>query len=359
MLLICLQKLDMLLSYKREDYVNYCCIKKLSIRVNTKILRSKKIVVNVDGLKVLDATLRDGGLVNDFYFTDEFVKNVYVANVAAGVDYMEFGYRADKKQFDPEKFGKWKFSSDEDIRAVVGNNPTNMKISIMADVGRCDYKNDIGPKSESPVDLIRIATYIHTISEAIEMIEYVASLGYETTCNIMAVSTCTADQLSKALEQLAQTPVLGVYIVDSYGALYPKQVRKLTRLYHEKLAPFGKLVGMHAHNNQQCAFANTIEAKDMGAKLLDATTYGMGRGAGNCHLEALLGYLNGKKYHVEPTLDLVRCSMLPLKEQGIEWGYNTAYLITGLTNQHPRDAIGATKVNNTDFREQFRYHSYE
>ncbi len=316
-------------------------------------------MVNVDGIRVLDATIRDGGLVNDFYFSDDFVKSVYVANVAAGVDYMEFGYRADKKQFDQNKFGKWKFSSDEDIRSIVGDNPTNMKISIMADVGRCDYKNDLRHKCESPVDLVRVATYIETIPEAIEMIEYAHEMGYETTCNLMAVSKCTAEQLSEALEILAKTPILAVYIVDSYGALYPKQIRKLTRLYHDKLAPVGKFVGIHTHNNQQCAFANTIEAKDLGARFLDATTLGMGRGAGNCHLEALLGYLNGKKYHVEPILDLVRYSLLPLKDQGIEWGYNTSYLITGLTNQHPRDAIGATRVKNVDFREQYRYHSYE
>ena len=28
-------------------------------------------------IKVMDATLRDGGLVNDFYFTDDFVKALY------------------------------------------------------------------------------------------------------------------------------------------------------------------------------------------------------------------------------------------------------------------------------------------
>ena len=56
---------------------------------------------------VLDATLRDGGLVNDFYFTDDFVRDLYKTNLEAGVDYMEFGYRADKKQFDVNKFGKW------------------------------------------------------------------------------------------------------------------------------------------------------------------------------------------------------------------------------------------------------------
>ena len=40
-------------------------------------------------VRVVDCTIRDGGLVNDFFFTDEFVKKLYAANVAAGVDYME------------------------------------------------------------------------------------------------------------------------------------------------------------------------------------------------------------------------------------------------------------------------------
>ena len=48
-----------------------------------------------EDVRVLDATLRDGGLVNDFYFTDDFVYDLYKANLAAGVDYMEFGYRAE------------------------------------------------------------------------------------------------------------------------------------------------------------------------------------------------------------------------------------------------------------------------
>ena len=47
-------------------------------------------------IKVLDATIRDGGLVNDFYFDDEFIRDLYKANVDAGVDYMEFGYKASR-----------------------------------------------------------------------------------------------------------------------------------------------------------------------------------------------------------------------------------------------------------------------
>ena len=121
-------------------------------------------------IQVLDATIRDGGLVNDFYFTDEFVKALYEANLKAGVDYMEFGYKASKEMFDVEKFGKWKFCDEEAIRSIVGENNTEMKISVMADVGRCDYKTDIIDRADSVIDMIRVATYINTMPAAIEMI---------------------------------------------------------------------------------------------------------------------------------------------------------------------------------------------
>ena len=100
-------------------------------------------------IKVVDCTLRDGGLVNNFEFTDEFVTALYKTNIKSGVDYMEFGYRASREQYDPSKYGKWKFCREEDLRAIVGNNISDMKISVMADVGRCDYKTDFLPKAES------------------------------------------------------------------------------------------------------------------------------------------------------------------------------------------------------------------
>ena len=77
-------------------------------------------------VRVIDATLRDGGLVNDFYFTDEFVTALYKTNIKAGVDYMEFGYKASREMFDENKFGKWKFCRDDDIRAIVGENDTDL-----------------------------------------------------------------------------------------------------------------------------------------------------------------------------------------------------------------------------------------
>ena len=123
-------------------------------------------------IKLLDATIRDGGLVNNFGFSDEFVKELYKTNIKSGVEYMEFGYKASKELFDVNGFGKWKFCDEEDIRAIVGENDSPLKLSVMADVGRCDFKKDILPKSESVIDMIRIATYTHQMPGALEMINY-------------------------------------------------------------------------------------------------------------------------------------------------------------------------------------------
>ena len=116
-----------------------------------------------ESVKVVDATLRDGGLVNDFRFTDSFVRALYQTNLKAGVDYMELGYKADKTMFSTDDFGPLKFCDEDYLRQVIGENDTALKLAVMADVGRCDYKNDISDRSESIVDLIRVATYIHGV----------------------------------------------------------------------------------------------------------------------------------------------------------------------------------------------------
>ena len=305
-------------------------------------------------IKVLDATIRDGGLVNDFYFTDDFIKNVYKANVKAGVDYMEFGYRADKEMFDVDQFGKWKFATDEHIREIVGDNDTDLKLSIMADVGRCDYKNDIHERSDSPVDLIRVATYVNTMPAAIAMIEDANRKGYETTCNIMAISNAKESDIEKALEMLGKSCVDGIYVVDSFGSLFPEQIRRISDQYMEIADKYGKYIGMHAHNNQQLAFANTIEACAQGVSYLDATMSGMGRGAGNCQMELLLGFLKNPKYKLFPVLKFIEENIESLKQAGVEWGFDIPYMLTGQLNQHPRAAIAAMKEGRKDYTGFFK-----
>ena len=316
-----------------------------------KRAKGRTLMSYAPDIKVVDCTLRDGGLVNDFFFTDDFVKALYRANIKAGVDYMEFGYKASKEMFDVNKFGKWKFCDDKDIRAVVGDNKTDMKIAVMADVGRCDFKKDILNKKDSPVDLVRVATYINTIPAAIEVIEDCTKKGYETSVNIMAISKSNETDLDAALELLGQSSVGTIYLVDSYGSLYPEQARRLADKYLEVAAKYNKKVGIQAHNNQQLAFANTAEVIIMGVSYLDATVSGMGRGCGNCPSELLLGFLKNPKYNINPILNFVEKEIVPLRESGVTWGYDVPYLLTGILNQHPKSAIQFMKEGRKDYYE--------
>ena len=304
-------------------------------------------------IRAVDVTLRDGGLVNDFRFSDDFVKALYEANIAAGVDYMEFGYKADKDIFDEDKFGKWKFTKEDDLLAVVGDKKTNMKIACMADVGRTNVERDICEKANSPIDIYRVATYINTIPSALEMVEHCKKKGYEVTCNIMAVSTASDKELEIALEMLGKSGVDGIYIVDSYGSFYPEQIRVLADKYLEYGEKYGKYIGIHAHNNQNLAFANTIECIARGVDYADATVSSMGRGAGNCALELLLGFLKNPSYKLIPILRFIEKYMLPLKASGVKWGYDVPYILTGVLNQHPRAAIDFTKQDRTDYANFF------
>ena len=104
-------------------------------------------------LKVLDCTIRDGGLINDHLFDKDLVKGVYEGCIEAGIDYMELGYKGSKKLFARSKFGAWKFCDEDDMRRIVGDNDTNLKLTAMADAEKTDYHEDILPKKSSCVAL--------------------------------------------------------------------------------------------------------------------------------------------------------------------------------------------------------------
>jgi len=301
-------------------------------------------------IKVVDCSIRDGGLMNNHQFSYEFVRNVYKALSDAGVDYIELGYRNSKKQFPPEEYGPWKHCEDEDILRVIDGIESNSKIAVMGDVGRVDM-DDVKPASESPIDMIRTAVYVKDIDKAIYMANEFHDKGYETTINVMAISRDQGPELDEAIDQIEQEcKCEAVYIVDSFGALDQEGVQHLMKRFKKNLKT--KEIGYHGHNNQQLAFSNTIEAVIQNATRLDGTVYGIGRAAGNCHLELLLGFLKNPAYNLMPVLDLIAAEFIPLRET-LEWGYTIPYAITGMRNEHPRSAMALRASDDKDNYSQF------
>jgi 4-hydroxy 2-oxovalerate aldolase len=295
-------------------------------------------------IKVLDCTVRDGGLMNNWQFGDEFIKAVYQACLDSGIDYMEIGYISSKKAFDPKVVGPMKFCENKEVRRIVGDNDTKLKLSAMADIGRIDYE-DIPQKKDSLIDLIRVACYVHQLDKAIDLAHHCIDKGYEVSINLMAVSKVIERDLDEALTDVAKSRIKIFYLVDSFGSMYCEQIQDLVRKYKKALP--GKTIGIHAHNNMQLAFSNTITSIIEGCNMLDSTLLGLGRGAGNCPTELLLSFLKNPKYHLSPIYKVVQEQMLPLQKK-VTWGYHVPYLITGSMNEHPRPAMKWMDSENKD-----------
>jgi len=303
-----------------------------------------------DKIKVLDCTIRDGGLINNHDFDHNFVRAVYKAISEAGVDYMEMGYKNTKRLFSPKEYGAWKFCDDDVIKKIVDGIESKTKISVMVDVDRVDIE-DIKPAKESPVDMIRTAAYVKDIDKAICLVNHFAEKGYETTINIMAISRDMGPELEDALRQIEEeSKVNVVYLVDSFGALYQEPVEYLVKKARAILKT--REVGFHGHNNQQLAFGNTIEAIIHDANYLDGTVYGIGRAAGNCPLELLMGFLKNPKFDIRPILDLISKEFIPLRNK-IEWGYIIPYAISGMLNEHPKTAMALRKSEKKENYKEF------
>lgn len=206
-------------------------------------------------------------------------------------------------------------------------------------------ENDILPRSESMLDLIRVACYSKDVDKALALVQTFHDRGYETTLNIMALSNVMENELLEAFELIKESSVDVVYIVDSYGSLDHNDVKYLVEKFKTHLP--NKRLGVHTHNNMQLAFSNTLVAAELGVELLDASVYGMGRAAGNCPTELLVAHLKGTKYNLRPVLGVLEQLMVPLREKE-EWGYILPYMITGALDEHPRSAMALRSSEDKD-----------
>jgi 4-hydroxy 2-oxovalerate aldolase len=288
-------------------------------------------------IKVVDCTIRDGGLINNSKFDLDIVRTVYKTCCDAGIDYVELGYRNSDKMFSRDKFGPWRFCDEKDLRAATeGIDKKETKVAVMQDAHKA-FAEDVLPADESVVDMIRVATYVKDVDKAIALANNATDKGYECTLNVMAISTEGGMFLEEALHQMEEeTQAKAVYVVDSFGSLYSEQVHYLVELFRKFIKT--KEIGVHMHNNQQLAYANTIEGIIKDANYVDGTLLGMGRGPGNCPLELLIGFLKNPKYRIFPILQGIADAMIPLSKK-YAWGYHVPYMLTGMMNLHPNAAI--------------------
>lgn len=283
-------------------------------------------------LEILDCTIRDGGYVNNWDFDEKLVRETYRALSKAGVDYVELGYHGSEKYFDKNKYGRFRFSTAEDVSNVCAGID-GARVALMVDHGKYDIDDLIWYK-DTPVKLIRSAFHKDKVEEALKLLLKVKELGFAVSANFMGFASYTQAERDRVLFFLRDLPIDYAYVADTYGSMFPDQVAEffgpLLEIKHIKW-------GFHPHNNLQMSFADALAAIKVGAQIVDGSVFGMGRGAGNLPTEIILAYLNRQepdKYNVVPVLNLIDRYYTELHKK-YEWGYNLPYMLSGIYGCHP------------------------
>ena len=293
----------------------------------------------VANVKILDCTLRDGGAVNASQFSAETARAVYDACADAHLDYVELGYKDSSRYYSSAEFGELRFCDEDVIKRIVGDNKRDIKIAVMADVGKSDFRKAIVRKSQSLVDMVRVATYAKDMDKAIDIVKFASDMGYETAICIMAVSTLSEKELDNAFTQAVESDADIIYIMDSFGGLTPAGFRNVFMPCKIASHSRGKRVGVHIHDSIMMAFANTIEAILGGADIVDSSICGLGRGAGNCRTEMLAQFA---RKDIRPILECAEQHIEPMRKY-FRWGCEYPYVLTGFANVHPSRAIDSVK----------------
>ncbi|MGW2420089.1 hypothetical protein ACWC0C_12680 [Streptomyces sp. NPDC001709] len=233
----------------------------------------------------LDVTLRDGGYRNNFGFSLDYALHHASESVAAGVEWVEIGYR--KGSFQPKPgVGLTGVGADDYIRAVAEVIPPERICMILHPKNIEDA--DLTQMFEAGVRLVRFCLPSKTPEPGLAMLRKAADIGFTTTVNITRVSQLDRRRLVElaALSEDAGADV--IYLADSNGSLLPDEVSRLVTLVRSVT---GSAIGLHAHNNLGLALANSIAAVDAGATWIDSSVLGMGKGPGNLITEQWLAYL--------------------------------------------------------------------
>lgn len=274
--------------------------------------------------KILDCTIRDGGYYTNWDFSKDTVNTYFEAFNHLPVEFLEVGYRSN-----PMKgyLGEYFYCPVTVLQEIKSISKKKLVIILNEKDVRAEDAETLLKPICGFVDMVRIAIDPKNLERAVGLAAEVKKLGFEVGFNVMYMSTWASQK--DFLDKLPLTAGAAdiFYMVDSFGGVYPQDVRDTIALVRSKVdIP----LGFHGHNNMELGLINTLTAIEEGCVMVDATITGMGRGAGNLKTELLLTVLNAQsKLEFDfNALSRVVDVFTDLQKE-YEWGTNLPYMVSG------------------------------
>lgn len=287
-------------------------------------------------ISILDCTLRDGGYINHWHFKERQIEVVLQSLSASGVEVVECGYLTDASA---DQEDSTLYSRITDVKTIGKNGQQSSVVMI----NHGDYAIDqLVPQKETEVEGIRLAFHEKSVLSALRDAQKIIDLGYALYLQPMVTKNYSDEALLSLIQNANQLGVKAFYLVDSFGSMLPNEFEHLMRLADSTLQQSISL-GYHSHNNMQLAFSNAIILCTAGLQrdvIIDASIYGIGRGAGNLNTELIADYLNHamqKSYDTLPLLEVIDAFLGTLMVES-PWGFSPAQYLSASFDCHPNYA---------------------
>lgn len=285
---------------------------------------------------LLDCTLRDGGYYTNWDFDQTLVRNYLKAMTDLPIKYVEIGYRNPAQ---PDYAGEYYYLPHSTLKKLCADIPIIPKLAVMIDAKNCSPQAVLALLADCKglVKLVRMAVSPDKISHGIALAQAVKNCGFEVAVNLMYLSKLVGNFSVLSEFETLNDVVDYLYLVDSYGACFPNQVRDAIQYAKARLP---QKIGFHGHDNLNLAFANSLAALEAGVDILDSTILGMGRGAGNLRTELIIACLTqslGKPVDLSPIADLLET--FQVMKDSYRWGAGLPYIISGLADLPQKDVM--------------------
>lgn len=299
-------------------------------------------------IKLLDCTLRDGGYLNNWDFGKDAVWDITDQLSDTGVEIVEVGFLRNEPYYE----NRTVFSSMEQVKKVIGKKKPGVEYAVMAEIANPFPLEMLEPADEDSADIIRVIIWktkhdkdgnvVDALEEGYRYCKGVVEKGYKLCVQPARVDQYSDAEFTAMVERFSQLNPMAIYVVDSWGTQNAEEMLHYMHLADEKM-PQGIKLGYHGHNNMMQALsvaqAMIKEGFSRGI-MIDASVFGIGRGAGNLNLEIITKYLNeehGKDYGLDPILSVYSKYIAKIYEK-VQWGFSMHYFLTAKYNCNPNYA---------------------
>jgi 4-hydroxy 2-oxovalerate aldolase len=287
----------------------------------------------MNNITLLDCTLRDGGYVNDWMFGRKEMQEIVPLIGSSGVDYVELGF-IKQEDYNREQA---QFNHVDQITELL--YPAKEKLSAIVEIGYGYPVTSFPERSEKTIDLVRVIMWKRSLKEGFEYCKELRKKGYEVGIQATRTEQYSDKEFTEFVQMFSELSPRGIYIVDTFGLLTKDELLKYANIADTNLGE-NIALGYHAHNNMQQAFSNAVAMAETDWKhelMIDASVFGMGRGAGNLCLELYMQYLNDKfnaNYNIAPLLEVYDKYLDGFYKES-PWGYSLPYYLSATNGLNP------------------------